>query len=672
MTCIAALAALPVVASSAWAQPPAAPPAASSSAAPVPSAAPAAPVTANPASAANDADKLFADALRAYHTALLARRLGDQELRREDVQARVAEGEQLMASGRVDEAIARLAEVVENPKFELFASTEEGRAAVFRLGDALAAAGIHESARVYLRRAITAPGAWDGDATWARRAVRRLVDVALESQEFAAVASDLAAVPAGAPEEVRGDIAYMNGRAREAAGDPDGAMGAYAQVTQRSRFWAQATYLSALIQVEKGRYKEGEALLCKVADPQRSATTTPVFADEKFFAVRDLARLGLGRIAHEQGRNDDARYYYYLVPQDSDRLAEALYEAATTRYEKKDYEGARELLDELTSLGVHHRYEDEAWVLDAWVDLARCRFPDADKKLTTFLQKYEPVRDAARRIEGDDAAMRRLLAAVHSGSDAAGVEIGGVTPDVLRTIAALVRVDSAYDHVLERRSVLEREASGLVQATATIGDMQRALATNGGVRPAVDEATDDARKRALARDAIEGVQHQIDDLAAARAPDSQIAPLRQDLAALNAQLAAAGAGGAAGASGGPGGADLGDLLRGDAAKGADLQGRLATQRQQLSDTEGALAKDAVHRLDLRLSRLLRRARLGRIESILGRKRALEVEIEAIRLGYLPPDAVDNLDAARFLEDNEEYWPFEGDDWSDEYIGTELK
>ena len=83
-----------------------------------------------------------------------------------------------------------------------------------------------------------------------------------------------------------------------------------------------------------------------------------------------------------------------------------------------------------------------------------------------------------------------------------------------------------------------------------------------------------------------------------------------------------------------------------------------------------LAKDALHRLDLRLSRLLRRARLGRIESVLGKKHALEVEIEAINAGYLPKGAVDSLDAARYLRDNEEYWPFEGDDWPDEFVGTE--
>ncbi|HEX8791391.1 MAG TPA: hypothetical protein VF765_10615, partial [Polyangiaceae bacterium] len=342
---IGVILAMTLVTATAAAQPPAKP---------APTATPAATPTPT-ATSATAPDQLFVQAMRAYHTALLTRKLGQQDLRKEDVAFHVTEAEGLMASGRVDEAIADLAAIVEHPQFDLFADTEEGRAAVFRLGDALATAGIYETARVYLRRVLEARGAWDNGGTWARRAVRRLVDVALESQEFAAVYADLKSVPSTAPAEVRGEIAYMNGRAQEDAKNPDGALLAYAEVPQTSRFWAQATYLSALIDVEKGSYKEGENLLCKVADPKRAANTTPVFADEKFFAIRDLARLGLGRIAHEQGRNDDARYYYYLVPRDSDRLAEALYEGATTRYEKKDYEGARELLDELKGLGVHHR-----------------------------------------------------------------------------------------------------------------------------------------------------------------------------------------------------------------------------------------------------------------------------------------------------------------------------
>jgi hypothetical protein len=665
---------LPLIAGTARAQPPPTPAPAAASANAGAGAGAGANAGANAGAGANAADQLFAGALRAYHAALLSRRLGLEELRREIVGARVAEAEQLMAAGRVDEAIARLAELVEHPQFELFADSEEGRAAVFRLGDALATAALYEPARVYLRRVLATKGSWDGGGTWARRAVRRLVDIALESQEFAPIARDLDAVPPSAPEEVRGEIAYMNGRALEAAGNPDGALAAYANVTQRCRFWAQATYLSGLIDVEKGNAKAGENLLCKVADPKRSATTTPFFADEKFFAVRDLARLGLGRIAHEESRNDDARYYYYLVPKDSDRLAEALYEAATTRYEKKDYEGARELLDELAALGIHHRYEDEAWVLSAWIDLARCKFPEADRQLVEFLRRYEPVRDAARHIAESDASTQRLLAAVHSGSDAGGAEIGGTSPEVMRTIAALVRVDSAYDRVLRRRAVLEREASGLVTASAALGDMQRTIATNGGLRPSAELADDASLKARRAREAVDGIEHAIADLDAAKAPADQVTPLRQQLADLQAQLGkGANAGGDSGASGAAAvGADLPDLLRTDVAKAGDLQTQIAIARKDLAGAETALAKDALRRLDLRLSRLLRRARLGRIESVLGRKRALEVEVEAIRLGYLPQDAVDSLEAARYLEDNEEYWPFEGDDWPDEYVGGETK
>jgi tetratricopeptide (TPR) repeat protein len=645
------------------------PPLARAAHGPAPAPAPA-PASAPAPAPAPAPDALFAASLRAYHAALLARHLGRERLRREDVTERVAEGEQLLATGRVDEAIARLAEMVEHPEFNLFVDTFEGHAAVFRLGDALAAAGLYAPARGYLRRLLDASGAWTTDDTWARRSVRRLVDVALESGEFEAVANDLQSVPATAPEEVRGDIAYMTGRAQEALSNPDAALAAYAGVSQRSRFWAQATYLSGLIAVEKGNQHEGEQLFCKVADPKRSKTTTPVFADASFFAVRDLARLGLGRIAHEQGRNDDARYYYYLVPKDSDRLAEALYEAATTRYEKKDYQGARELLDELQSLAVPNRYEDEAWVLSAWIDLARCKFLDADRELTEFLKRYEPVRDAARRIGDSEAATARLLAAAHNGTDAGGAEIGGTTPEVVRAIAALVRLDPAYGRVLHRRAVLEREASGLVYAVGALDDMQRTIATNGGLRPS--EQLADAPKEQRVRGALEGVEHEIADLQAARVPAAQIAPLREKLDALRGEFAkASGAEGPSSSEAAPAsGADLPDLLHGDSTEVSSLRTRITAARKALADEEAALARDALHRLDLRLSRLLRRARLGRIETVLGRKRALEVEVEAIRLGYLPQDAVDSLEAARYLEDNEEYWPFEGDDWPDEYVGSE--
>jgi hypothetical protein len=209
-------------------------------------------------------------------------------------------------------------------------------------------------------------------------------------------------------------------------------------------------------------------------------------------------------------------------------------------------------------------------------------------------------------------------------------------------------------------------------AIGMIGDMQKDLATNGGVRPSADEHDDPATKLADLRAAIDGIKQQIAELEAAKAPADAIAPLKIELAALDARVtqAASAAQASAAAGGTPGGSDLPDLLAADASLASTLLVRIEAARKELAAAEAALAKDALKRVDLRLSRLLRRARLGRIEAVLGRKRALEVEIEAINNGILPQGAFDSLDAARYLQDNEEYWPFEGDDWPDEFVGTE--
>jgi hypothetical protein len=632
-----------------------------------------APTTAPPPPAASSPkDPTRGDAMRAYHAAMTRRRLGSQQgIRAEQVSERVAEAEQLVSTGRYDDAISRLTETVEHPTFDNVAETEQGRAALYLLGEALASAGIYESARAYLRKSIASKSAWEQRGAYARRAVRRIVEVALETQRYQDGLSDLSGLPPSLPEEVRGEVSYLTGRAKEAGGDPDAALVEYGRVTQTSRFWSQATYLSGLIHVERGRMKQGEDLFCKVADPKRQDTSTPVFADERFFAVRDLARLALGRVAHEQSRFDDSRYYYYLVPRDSDRLAEALYESATSRYEKKDYDGARELLDELRGLKAHHRYEDEAQILDAYVDLALCKFEDADKKLVTFLKTYEPVRDSGRRITASPRAMAALLAAARAGGDPGGADLGAsVSREQLRAVAALVRVDPLYVDVAKRRVVLEREASGLTATRGALSDMQKSLATTGGVRPATEEGRDPAEASKAARAALDGVRRAIDDLETARAPADKLSPLREEAKALEARLTRAVAASGAAAADPAAGADLPDLLASDAAKVTAYSTAVERTKAELAAAENALARDALRRLDLRLSRLLRRARLGRIESVLGRKRALEVEIEAIGAGYLPPDAVDSLDAARYLEDNEEYWPFEGDDWPDEFVGSE--
>ena len=612
------------------------------------------------------------EAMRLYQQALVKRRLAaTAPLSRQRLRDVLEKTETKISDGRLDEAIGDLVYIVESPRFDPFKESDEGRASLFWLGDSLGRVGAYQPARGYLVRLLKG----DPKDTWYRRAVRSLVDFGLESDQPDTFLKDLSSVPSSAPEELRGDIAYLAGRAAERRRDPAAALGGYAKVTPRSRFWAQATYLSGLIEVERGQLKKGENLFCKVADPKQTPKKAPLFGGNDFFRVRDLARLALGRVAHEQFRFDDSRYYYYLVPQDSDHLPEALYEAATSRYEAKDYDGARELMDQLEALHRNNPYQDEAWILDAYIDLATCHFPAADKKLQIFLARYEPVRNAARRLTKDPAAMNKLVEAVRSGADPAGAGVG-VKAGVARTLGALLRLDAGYSHASLRLARLDHEMSGLRGAMGDLAEANKRLATPKSVRAQsatpLGEAPSDKITRIDAQLAeVRRLLREVSRTGKAKASD--IAELSHQLEALEVQAHAARAAAAAaipaGEAGGKG-TDLPDVIRADRQRASRLYENSAKLRAKLAAEQQGMARDALVRLDRRLSRLLRRARLGRVETVLGKKRALEVEIEALSQGLLPRTIVDSLDAARYLRDDEEYWPYDGEDWKDEYVGGE--
>jgi hypothetical protein len=609
------------------------------------------------------------EAMRAYQKALGAKKLAaSSALSIQRLREELPAIEEKLSVGRRDEAIGDLVYLIESPRFEPFASSEEGKTALFLLGDALAGAGALQPARGYLTRLLKG----DPSDTSYRRAVHSLVDAGLASDRPEVILKDLEVVPASAPDELRGDVSYLRGRSAELAKQPREALAAYAKVGEKSRFWAQATYLSGVLEVENKNFKRGEQLFCKVADKKQTPKRAAMFGGSEFFRVRDLARLGLGRVAHEQYRFDDARYYYYLVPNDSENISEALYETATTRYEAKDYDGARQALDDLKRLKLNHVYEDEAYILDSYVDLATCRFPAADKKLDAFIARYEPVRDAARRISKDPGAVKSLVDAVRRGGDPAGAGLG-VPDDTSRALGSLLRVDAGYGRAARRLSLLDHQLSGLRRSMTELDEVSAKLSAQKGTH-----AQSEAGLSASPVDKVARIEAQIRELkrllreaerTGKKGPDVEL--LGKELAGLEVQARAARA-------------SLSDVSAAPASKGEDLQGLIAADRElstklyqasaalrlQAEKQQLELAQDALGRLDLRLSRLLRRARLGRIETVLGKKRSLEVEIEALSQGLLPQTIVDSLDAQRYLQDDEEFWPFEGEDWEDEYVGGE--
>ncbi|HSU39295.1 MAG TPA: hypothetical protein VLJ38_07000, partial [Polyangiaceae bacterium] len=564
-------------------------------------------------------------AFMAYQKALEQRRLAATEsLSIQRLRDELARIEDEIAAGRRDEAIGDLVYIVESPRFAPFAQSTEGKTARFLLGDALGRGGAHDVARAYL------VGLLQGDPSESayRRAVHSLVDFGLDSERPRVFLTDLDAVPPSASDEIRGDISYLAGRTAESEGKPNDALTEYAKVSDRSRFWAQATYLTGVIEVEQKRYKEGENAFCKVAEPKLTPKHAAFFGGSDFFRVRDLARLGLGRVAHEQYRFDDARYYYYLVPHDSERLPEALYETATTRYEAKDYRGARDAMDELHRVSTNHPYEDEAWILDSYIDLALCRFPQADHKLNEFLKRYEPVRDAAHKLASDPTAMRSLTESLRTGADPAAAGIG-VPDDTARTLGSLLRVDAGYGHATRRLAELDYQMNGLLAAIAELEEANRRLSDPKGLRAqaAGPLGMSNAEQQARVDAQIAELRRLIRE-AERNNRQADLSALQKELEALEVRARVARDAEQAFArpatNGAAAGADLGVLLVQDESRAADLYTSSQGVRKQVEAEQLALAKDAFERLDRRLTRLLRRARLGRVETVLGKKRALEI------------------------------------------------
>jgi hypothetical protein len=94
--------------------------------------------------------------------------------------------------------------------------------------------------------------------------------------------------------------------------------------------------------------------------------------------------------------------------------------------------------------------------------------------------------------------------------------------------------------------------------------------------------------------------------------------------------------------------------------------RLSALRADVSTAARALGASALAELDDRLRSVLGQARLVQIDGAVGKKKKLEIEIGQLAAGKLPASLFHKLQAEGVIGDDEEYWPFEGEYWSDEY------
>ncbi len=592
----------------------------------------------------------------------------------ESLQAAVERAERLYLDQRWADAAIRLSAVVESPRYADFADLPEFRSAEFLLAGALMKVESHLAARRVLARML-ARGPED---IYFVAALRKRIDLAVETGRLAEAREDLRALDGMTlPEDAQNEIRYFEGRTLYEAGDLEGARAKFAEVTRRSRFYAGSLYFRGLVAVRTRDFREAERSFCRIVDTPDDDVFT-FYVDDRYFALKDLAHLALGRVAHEESRHADAFYYYFQVPEDSPRLQEALFEAAWTLFQDGDHEAARDSLDQLEEGFPGSPFRAEADMLRAFVDMQDCEFDRADRTLRGFLTTYEPVLLEIDRILGDPTAQadlyERLLAREGTTGGTAGQRR---SRDPYTLILDHLRVDPDFFRVHGWVQGLDRASAGGGRLRREFADLRGRVKSRGEIRRvSVEEAPPEPREDLARR--MEESRRQLAradaDLRAMlrekRAPRQRIEEERRRIRDVGLALDRV----SRGLSEVPvppdevpaAGEGLDALLAGDETRAATLPSRAAALRARLVETANRVALAGLGRLREKIIELVRRAELGRIDAVIGAKRRLELEIQSLASGRFPPELFVELQAEGLLGEDQEYWPYEGEYWPDEY------
>jgi TolA-binding protein len=655
--------------------------------------------------AAAQPEQPAADPLARYYVELKAMKLVDVEdanldtLRRE-----LGLAEDLLKSGAFANAAVALYAIVKSPRYAAFTDFVEFQNAEYDLGVALARAGSYGAALDALEAVLRrGPAASD----WSP-AHRRAGDIALETRDHAGVLARIEAIKttpsreAGEavdrkgsasdpiPPPAAGERAYLRGRAAYDRGKLADAEAELVQISKQSRMYSSAVYLRGIIRARRGEYRGSAEAMCEVAATADDDKLTFV-VDDRYFTVKDLARLGLGRIAHEQGEYDDAYYHYFQIPEDSSYLPDALFEASWSMYQKRELPTARDLVAEFLREFPSSPLWPEASLLAGYVELADCKFDESQRWYDQLVARLQPIVDTIDKVRKDRQLRDGLFqTAIRRYREVKQLDVGTKPPVTIAAktpieeVLALLRLDPKFvrlsDAVVGTRELADGAAAA-TRAWQTLGTQvaERKVAAASAPPTLEQEQLADANalvvelrrlgarlaesQGEIARGRREG------RLTAADADAEQ-----QRLEALAAKQRAALAGAvaaadrAAAAVSGKAAPGIRPLIAADIGEARRLDRAAHDLAQKLEVAGDRLAQAAIEKLYEDTRKVLDKAKLGKIDAVIGQKRKLDIEVQDLAAGRFPEELIGKLWNASMIADDEEYWPWEGEYWADEYAG----
>jgi tetratricopeptide (TPR) repeat protein len=272
------------------------------------------------------------------------------------------------------------------------------------LGEAYFQSKQYLSARRIFRRITEQPGDRRFVAYQAK-ALGRLVDIALRTQDYGSLDAVFASMSQVPPAAVGSGLAYARGKGLLAKKDNQGAKASLAQVDDKSEFSHQARYLLALIAVNEAtpprQLDADPSAPPPPSPPARYAAAIDLFhkvtqlpADSPEHAqVIDLSWLAIGRLLYETDQWAQAIQAYNHVDRTSPQFGTMLYELAWVYVRLGDVDRAKRALEVLAVTDPSSENIADGALLRADLMLRAGQFEKSLKVYEGVRATYDPMKE---------------------------------------------------------------------------------------------------------------------------------------------------------------------------------------------------------------------------------------------------------------------------------------
>jgi tetratricopeptide (TPR) repeat protein len=358
----------------------------------------AAPAYAGSEDAIADAQRSISSAVQSTPTVeqSIAKAVGDQR----SPEARIADGEMLLRSNDYDRAAAVFNQIIE--KYPTHPTVLPD--AMFLLGESYYESKQYLSARRVYRQMVERRSDRGFDAYQAK-ALARLIDVALRTQDYATLDDVFAKINQLPSSAVEGELNYARAKGLFVKKDYAGARSALSSVSQQSAHYHQARYLLGVIAMKEAAppadAKDKRPAVAGTSARTRYAASVEAFRQvtqltpdtDEHRHVIDLAWMAMGRLFYETDQWMQAADAYNHVERGSAEFSPMLYELAWVYVRMGDADRALRSLEVLSVADPNSPYMADGTLLRADLMLRTGQFEKALSLYQAARGQFDPMRE---------------------------------------------------------------------------------------------------------------------------------------------------------------------------------------------------------------------------------------------------------------------------------------